>query len=215
MSILKNPTVWKVIGVALVAGTVFFCYSYGSRHQSKVQKNMLNRLELTRQRHQGCITQVKMLKGEMQGKIETELQLAEQEHSALLTENELLQEDNEILREENYSLEEQIDELRDELDDLDWVSDDDVGDLQNVMDLGNNTEGLREVLQDVTYLGGINKDTLIDKLLGEAKVKRTALKNCKINLKRQQSVLVNLEAQVSGKPVPATTKSSPATGTAQ
>eukprot|EP01010_Urceolus_cornutus_P000609 NODE_1128_length_1092_cov_242.586769_g862_i0.p1 GENE.NODE_1128_length_1092_cov_242.586769_g862_i0~~NODE_1128_length_1092_cov_242.586769_g862_i0.p1 ORF type:complete len:268 (+),score=79.47 NODE_1128_length_1092_cov_242.586769_g862_i0:70-873(+) len=185
----------KVVGGFLLVVIFTLAYVLGQSAQTKTQRNMLSRLELTRQRHQHCETERRMLSGgSMKGKEADELKIAEQDHQALVSENQLLNEDNQQLRQDNYALEEQIDELRDELDDKDFVSDDEVEQLEDTMSLGNNSVELKEFLDDAQILGGINKDTLITKLMSELKRKRQWLAECKKQaaitlLKHSQTVL--------------------------
>eukprot|EP00994_Dinema_validum_P009362 NODE_921_length_1234_cov_66.843882_g689_i0.p1 GENE.NODE_921_length_1234_cov_66.843882_g689_i0~~NODE_921_length_1234_cov_66.843882_g689_i0.p1 ORF type:complete len:309 (-),score=97.15 NODE_921_length_1234_cov_66.843882_g689_i0:254-1180(-) len=170
----------KVVGGFLLVVVFTLAYVTGQKAQTKTQKNMMSRLDLTRQRFQNCDLSRRMLSGKFKGKEADELRIAEQDHSALISENQLLNEDNQQLRQDNYALEEQIDELRDELDDKDFVSDDEVEQLEDAMSLGNNSAELKEFLDDAQILGGINKDTLITKLMLELKRKRDALTQCKI-----------------------------------
>jgi hypothetical protein len=169
----------KIVGGFLLVVVFTLAYVLGQNAQTKTQKNMQSRLDLTRQRFQNCDTERRMLSGSMKGKEHDELKIAEQDHQALVSENQLLNEDNQQLRQDNYALEEQIDELRDELDDKDFVSDDEVEQLEDAMSFGNNSAELKEFLDDAQILGGINKDTLITKLMAELKVKRQNLSKCK------------------------------------
>eukprot|EP01001_Neometanema_parovale_P006460 NODE_2818_length_1334_cov_199.232040_g2677_i0.p1 GENE.NODE_2818_length_1334_cov_199.232040_g2677_i0~~NODE_2818_length_1334_cov_199.232040_g2677_i0.p1 ORF type:complete len:367 (-),score=184.34 NODE_2818_length_1334_cov_199.232040_g2677_i0:233-1282(-) len=169
----------KIVAGFLLVVVFTLAYVLGQNAQTKTQKNMQSRLELTRQRFQNCDTERRMLSGQIRGKEHDELRIAEQDHQALVSENQLLNEDNQQLRQDNYALEEQIDELRDELDDKDFVSDDEVEQLEDAMSLGNNSVELKEFLDDAQILGGINKDTLISKLMTELKTKRQALLQCK------------------------------------
>lgn len=169
----------KIVGGFLLVVVFTLAYVLGQNAQTKTQKNMQSRLELTRQRFQNCDTERRMLGGSMKGKEQDELKIAEQDHQALVSENQLLNEDNQQLRQDNYALEEQIDELRDELDDKDFVSDDEVEQLEEAMSFGNNSAELKEFLDDAQILGGINKDTLITKLMAELKVKRGTLRKCR------------------------------------
>eukprot|EP01006_Ploeotia_vitrea_P056531 TRINITY_DN68106_c11_g4_i1.p1 TRINITY_DN68106_c11_g4~~TRINITY_DN68106_c11_g4_i1.p1 ORF type:complete len:231 (-),score=20.20 TRINITY_DN68106_c11_g4_i1:40-732(-) len=180
--LIANENFLKIAACVALVVVFLSAYTLGQSAQGKVHRNMKTRLDSTRSRFQICQSEVRMLSGEAQSRMETEMQLANQEHAALLTENELLTEDNQILREENYELEEQIDELRDELDDKDWVSDDEVEKLEGVMSMGNNTEELKDVLEDAAALGGINKDVLIEKLMAELRIKRKASANCRAAL---------------------------------
>eukprot|EP00992_Anisonema_acinus_P000458 TRINITY_DN10161_c0_g1_i1.p1 TRINITY_DN10161_c0_g1~~TRINITY_DN10161_c0_g1_i1.p1 ORF type:complete len:298 (-),score=70.09 TRINITY_DN10161_c0_g1_i1:102-995(-) len=180
----------KIVGGFLLVVVFTLAYVLGQNAQTRTQRNMQGRLELTRQRSQNCETERRMLSGQMKGKEHDELRIAEQDHQALVSENQLLNEDNQQLRQDNYALEEQIDELRDELDDKDFVSDDEVEQLEDAMSFGNNSAELKEFLEDAQILGGINKDTLITKLVNELKRKRTGLTQCK--LKR------HVEKQIEG-----------------
>jgi len=156
-------------------------YVLGQNKQTKTQKNMQGRLDLTRQRYQNCENERRSYTGKRRSKEFDELKVAEQDHQALVQENQLLNEDNQQLRQDNYALEEQIDELRDELDDKDFVSDDEVEQLEEAMSVGKTSGELKEFLDDAQVLGGINKDTLIGKLVTELKSKQDSLHKCEKN----------------------------------
>lgn len=176
----------KIVGGFSLVVVFTLAYVLGQNAQTRTQRNMQTRLDLTRQRSQNCETERRMLTGQIRGKENDELRIAEQDHEALVTENKLLNEDNQQLRQDNYALEEQIDELRDELDDKDFVSDDEVEQLEDAMSFGNNSAELKEFLDDAQILGGINKDTLLSKLVKELKRKRTALTQCKMKRGQEQ-----------------------------
>eukprot|EP00996_Jenningsia_fusiforme_P004268 NODE_5081_length_721_cov_146.122024_g4715_i0.p1 GENE.NODE_5081_length_721_cov_146.122024_g4715_i0~~NODE_5081_length_721_cov_146.122024_g4715_i0.p1 ORF type:complete len:188 (+),score=45.37 NODE_5081_length_721_cov_146.122024_g4715_i0:104-667(+) len=178
MSMGEAENTLKIVGGFLLLVVFTLAYVLGQSAQTKTQRNMLGRLELTRQRLQNCDTERRILTGDLRGKDVDELRIAEQDHQALVSENQLLNEDNQQLRQDNYALEEQIDELRDELDDKDFVSDDEVEQLEDAMAVGNNSVELREFLDDAQILGGINKDTLLVKLIGELKKKTGEISQC-------------------------------------
>jgi vacuolar-type H+-ATPase subunit I/STV1 len=179
---------------AVVAFFVLFAIGYevGEANQNKEQDNTVKRLDLTKQRVQTCQKEIKMVTGEIQSVLENELQLSEEEHTALKSENELLLQDNNILKEETDMLEEQIDELREELNEKDWVADDEIMELKDVMDLGNNTAALSEIIQLNARQGGVDKEQLISNLIQEIRIKRRAGRECRAMLTEQMATLTKL-----------------------
>eukprot|EP00993_Chasmostoma_nieuportense_P001911 NODE_2750_length_1103_cov_31.073770_g2625_i0.p1 GENE.NODE_2750_length_1103_cov_31.073770_g2625_i0~~NODE_2750_length_1103_cov_31.073770_g2625_i0.p1 ORF type:complete len:344 (+),score=140.71 NODE_2750_length_1103_cov_31.073770_g2625_i0:52-1032(+) len=166
----------KVVGVIGLALTFLLAFAMGKGARDKTQANMSSRLELTRKRFQNCDRERILLKG---GTIDgvDELTLTRSEHEALISENELLREDNEDLKRENDEQERQLDVAAEDQDTLDFVSDDDVQELEETMASGNNSAALVELLDDLNA-GGIDKDTLIERLLKENDLKRKSRAKC-------------------------------------
>eukprot|EP00996_Jenningsia_fusiforme_P000841 NODE_1764_length_1413_cov_38.298387_g1593_i0.p1 GENE.NODE_1764_length_1413_cov_38.298387_g1593_i0~~NODE_1764_length_1413_cov_38.298387_g1593_i0.p1 ORF type:complete len:260 (-),score=59.19 NODE_1764_length_1413_cov_38.298387_g1593_i0:540-1319(-) len=165
-----------------VAGSVLFlvlllAYIVGKSSHTRTTKNIQQRLELTRSRFQTCESERRLLKGDP-SKID-ELKMAQSEYSVLKQENELLEEDNQELSDEISLLERDIDDLYDELDMQDFVSDDEIDELEETMALGNNSEALRELLEDAEELREeVTKDELLDLVIKELQKKVSSLAGC-------------------------------------
>eukprot|EP00996_Jenningsia_fusiforme_P002196 NODE_3032_length_1063_cov_52.533531_g2784_i0.p1 GENE.NODE_3032_length_1063_cov_52.533531_g2784_i0~~NODE_3032_length_1063_cov_52.533531_g2784_i0.p1 ORF type:complete len:204 (-),score=76.80 NODE_3032_length_1063_cov_52.533531_g2784_i0:397-1008(-) len=171
--------IFGLFGLALIFA---LAYILGQTSQDKTQRNLEEKLVLVRQKVATCQQQREQLRSKNTRVAASSKSAAfklQKENDELAEENNQLMEDNESLREEKNVLEETISELRYELERKETINEDEKQQLDEIRTVGNVSSSFLSFLSQQEQWGSVDKDTLINKLIGELKTKKQQLVKCR------------------------------------